>query len=231
MILKLKALLVDSLFVTLLAGCAGHSPSANAQSDRYPKHWWQPVPREGAPSWEILPQEAGPGEVILSKRNELGVLSNFTRAPFDFRGKHYEAVEGFWQMMLYPEDANDPRARTHGIHWQYSRDQVAKMVAFEAKRAGELAEKNMRAMGIDWVSFEGERFPYRAGKDGRQYQLIYAAMKEKLKQNGKVREILLQTGDLILRPDHHQEKDAPPSWLYNVIWMELRGKLQRGEQL
>ena len=32
-------------------------------------------PRHEAASWESLPQDAGPGEVILSKRNELGLLS------------------------------------------------------------------------------------------------------------------------------------------------------------
>ncbi len=40
----------------------------------YPQHWWTPAAKDGAPAWEILPQEAGPGEVILSKRNELGLL-------------------------------------------------------------------------------------------------------------------------------------------------------------
>jgi hypothetical protein len=40
----------------------------------YPAAWWAPVPRESAASWEILPQDAGPGEVILSKRTELGIL-------------------------------------------------------------------------------------------------------------------------------------------------------------
>jgi hypothetical protein len=37
------------------------------RSPRYPAHWWAPVSNEGAPEWEILPQEAAPGEVILSK--------------------------------------------------------------------------------------------------------------------------------------------------------------------
>ena len=92
------------LLVLLLAGC--HSPreeSSPAQSSqgnsRYPSHWWAPVPREGAPAWEILPQEAGPGEVILSKRNELGLLSNFAATPFTFHGQRYASLEGFWQMM------------------------------------------------------------------------------------------------------------------------------------
>ena len=66
--------------------------------------------KDGAPSWEILPQEARPGEVILSKRHELGLLSNFAPTPFTFHGKRYASLEGFWQMMLYPEGPGDPRA-------------------------------------------------------------------------------------------------------------------------
>ena len=99
----------------------------------YPARWWAPVSREGAPTWEILPQEAGPGEVIVSKRHELGLLSNFAATPFTFRGKHYASLEGFWQMMLYPEGPDDPRARFPGLTWAHTRDQVAQMTAFEAK--------------------------------------------------------------------------------------------------
>ena len=58
-----------------------------AHDSRYPAHWWTPISKEGAPAWEILPQEASPGEVILSKRNELGLLSNFAATPFTFKGK------------------------------------------------------------------------------------------------------------------------------------------------
>jgi hypothetical protein len=36
------------------------------------------------------------------------------------------------------------------------------MTGFEAKKAGELAEENMRKMNIDWVSFEGRHFVYRS---------------------------------------------------------------------
>jgi len=67
---------------------------------RYPAHWWAPVAEDQKASWEVLPQAARPGEVILSKRNELGILSNFAATPFTFRGKRYASVEGFWQMML-----------------------------------------------------------------------------------------------------------------------------------
>ena len=59
------------------------------------------------------------------------------------------------------------------------------------------------------------------------YRLIVAAMRAKLEQNPKVREILLKTGDLILRPDHIEEPDPPAEWLYFNIWMEIRSELQR----
>lgn len=86
-----------------------------SRDPRYPASWWTPVPKEKAASWEILPQEAGPGEVILSKRSELGLLSNFAATPFKFRGKKYASLEGFWQMMKYPEGPDDPRAKFVGL--------------------------------------------------------------------------------------------------------------------
>ena len=82
------------LILLILAGCHP-PPQPNRQDSPYPSRWWAAVPREGAPAWEILPQEAGPGEVILSKRNELGLLSNFAATPFTFRGQRYASLEGF----------------------------------------------------------------------------------------------------------------------------------------
>jgi len=194
---------------------------------RYPAHWWTPVIDPKQPDWEILPQEAGPGEVILSKRHELGLLSNFAPTPFVFHGKSYASLEGFWQMMKYPEDANDSRAKFPGIEWKCTRDQVAQMVSFEAKRAGDFGEENMKKMGITWVSFEGKHFEYWSAKPAEHYKLIVAAMWEKVKQNPEVNKVLLSTGDLILKPDHHQEPNAPAEWRYFEIWMQIRSELQK----
>jgi predicted NAD-dependent protein-ADP-ribosyltransferase YbiA (DUF1768 family) len=168
----------------------------------YPARWWTPVPEDWKASWEILPQAAKPGQVILSKRNELGILSNFAATPFTFRGQRYASVEGFWQMMLYPEGPGDPRARAPGIMWRHPRAEVSQMTAFDAKDAGTTAEENMRKMGIGWVTFEGQRIEYRSKTKGEHYCLIVAAMRAKLEQNPKVREMLLATGDLVLLPDH-----------------------------
>ena len=198
-----------------------------AQGDsRYPGHWWTPAAREGAPAWEILPQEAGPGEVILSKRNELGLLSNFAATPFMFRGQRYASLEGFWQMMLFPEGPADPRATFRGLTWKFTRAQVAQMTAFDAKDAGGLAEQNMKTMGITWVSFEGRRFDYRSATAGEHYRLIVEATREKVRQNPEVRNVLLATGDLVLKPDHHQEPDSPPEWRYYEILTSIRKELE-----
>jgi predicted NAD-dependent protein-ADP-ribosyltransferase YbiA (DUF1768 family) len=193
---------------------------------KYPARWWQPVPAEGAPAWEILPQAAKPGEVILSKRNELGLLSNFAATPFTFHGKRYASLEGFWQMMKYPEGASDPRASFPGVEWAYTREQVGQLTGFAAKGAGDLANTNMVKMGITWVSFEGKRMEYRPAHPGAHYQLIAAATREKVRQNPEVRRILLATGDLILKPDHYQEPNAPAAWRYYEILTQIRAELR-----
>lgn len=235
-------ILISTLLLGPMTGC--RSPQAKVLSanellaarTNYPAHWWAPVPTNGAPAWEILPQAAAPGEVILSKRHELGLLSNFAPTPFTFRGKRYASLEGFWQMMKYPENADDPRARwpsarSPGLTWAYTREQVAQLASFEAKHAGDLAEANMKTMGIGWVTFEGRQMDYRAAGQGEFYKLIVAATREKVRQNPEVQKVLLATGDLILKPDHHQETNAPAAWHYFEILSQIRTELQTNGKL
>ena len=225
-------LLTLAVLSLVFTGC--QSPRAAGRSaaellaarSNYPAQWWAPVPTNGAPTWEILPQEAGPGEVILSKRNELGLLSNFAATPFTFRGRRYASLEGFWQMMKYPESADDPRATFPGLAWPYTREQVGQMTAFEAKHAGDVAELNMKRMGITWVTFEGKRMEYKPAQPGEHYRLIVAATREKVRQNPEAIQILLGTGDLVLKPDHHQEPNAPAAWRYYEILTQIRSELQ-----
>ena len=208
---------------SLLIGC--RSPRVNPSAN-YPAHWWTPVPTNGAPAWEIFPQDAKPGEVILSKRNELGLLSNFAPTPFSFHGKRYASIEGFWQSLKYPEGDADPHAKFPGLKWAYTREQVMQLTSFEASKAGKLAEQNMKAMGITWVTFEGRQMEYPANERGEFYKLVVAATCEKVRQNPEVRKVLLATGDLILKPDHHQSPDSPPAWHYYEILTQIREELQ-----
>jgi hypothetical protein len=228
--LRLRHVIIAVVTLALLVqlnACKRATTTPQTDISRYPAHWWSPVAREGVPEWEILPQEALPGEVILSKRHELGLLSNFAPTPFVFHGKRYASIEGFWQMMLYPEDARDPRATFPELVWKYTRDEVAPMSSFEAKDAGTLAEENMKRMGIDWVSFEGRRFAYRPAEPGEHYRLIVEVTWEKVRQNPEVRKVLLSTGDLVLKPDHHQEPNPPAAWKYYEILTEIRSTLQK----
>jgi predicted NAD-dependent protein-ADP-ribosyltransferase YbiA (DUF1768 family) len=221
----LNPFLAVAWLVLLAAGCAAPRERV-ARRAGYPSHWWKEFPKDGAPGWEILPQEARPGEVILSKRNELGLLSNFAATPFTFRGQRYASLEGFWQMMKYPERSDDPRTQFPGLTWAYTREQVAQLTSFEAKRAGTFAEQNMKQMGINWVTFEGRRMEYKPAVPGEHYRLIAAATWEKVRQNPEVKKVLLATGDLILKPDHHQEPDAPAAWRYYEILTQIRSQLQ-----
>jgi hypothetical protein len=130
-------------------------------------------------------------------------------------------------MMKYPENGDDPRAKFPGVHWAYTRDQVAQLPGFEAKKAGALAGKNMRKMGITWVTFEGRRMEYMPATPGEHYRLIVAATWEKVRQNPDVKKVLLSTGDLVLKPDHHQGSNPPAAWRYYDILTEIRSQLQR----
>lgn len=208
------------LLLAWLLGCA------RPEVRPYPPGWWAPVPREQAASWEILPQDAGPGEVILSKRTELGLLSNFAPTPFTLDGGTYASVEGFWQMLKYPEGPDDERLRDPSVAWPHTREEVARMSGFEAKAAGTAANENMKKLGIRWVTYQGRRLDYSEKRKGEFYRLVRAAMQAKLEQNPEVRKVLRETGRLTLRPDHHQGPDAPPAWRYDAIWMELRAHLR-----
>ncbi len=214
----------------LVIGLCARLGAARAETN-YPAEWWKPVPRGQAASWEILPQDAGPGEVILSKRNELGLLSNFAATPFEFRGKRYASLEGFWQAMKYPEDADDPRAK---VERTYTREQVTQLTGFDSKRAGDAGSENMKKLGITWVSFEGKRFEYRPKESGlprsergEPYRLIVEATHAKVEQNPEVKRVLLATGNLVLKPDHRQEPSSPPAWRYYEILTGIRSELHR----
>ncbi len=191
----------------------------------YPSEWWAPVDPSTAPAWEILPQAAAEGEVILSKRTELGIFSNFAATPFIFEEKSYASLEGFWQMMKFPDDliSQDPR---NSYPWTLTREAVSQLTGFEAKEAGNEGSKVMKDLGINWVSYKGEQMPYRVLEKARHYDLILAATREKLAQTEGLKELLLKTGTLQLKPDHHQGEDTPPAWKYYEIWMLLRDELQ-----
>lgn len=196
----------------------------------FPDQWWPEIQDPKKPQWEILPQEAKAGEVILSKRTELGIFSNFAATPFEYRGKRYASIEGFWQATKYPESPTDERLSVPNIKWAFTRDQVEQLTGFDAKHAGDLANDNMKVLAIDWVTFETTKMIYRESGKSMFYNLIRGAMLAKYFQNREVCELLHKTGNLTLLPDH--KTDTPTAskpnpevlkaWQYHMIWMEIR---------
>lgn len=214
----MKHILLLFIFFPMMA-CA-----TQEKENGFPTHWWKPVPADELASWEIGPDEAREGEVILSKRNELGVLSNFADTPFEFEGKKYATLEGLWQSMKFPENRNDERFDQ--ANWPYKRSEVEQMQGFDAKKAGSFGSEVMKKMGINYVTYKGKKMTYRTSKKAHHHKIIKAAMIAKMKQNPKVLEVLLSTKHLILRPDHHTSPNDPPAWKYYQIWMDVRADLQ-----
>lgn len=212
----------------VLAGCV--SGGFTQSKDNYPNIWWQPVPEAELPSWEIPPQAAdrSKGEVVLSKRNELGQFSNLPASEFSMDGLKYASVEGLWQSLKYPESPSDERSRKD-LTWAYTRAQVRALSGFEAKKAGDLANANMKKLGIKWVTYQGRKIEYN-GKDQQvHYELILKACREKLKANPELIKLLLSTGNLTFLADHHQKPDSPPAYFYHEIYMRLRAELVSAE--
>lgn len=198
----------------VLASCQ----SANTQK-KYPQHWWAPIKGE-AHSWEITPDQVRAPQVILSKRNELGLLSNFAETPFELDGHYFQSIEGLWQSTKYPESDQDERWPL--ASWPFTRQQVERMSGFEAKRAGAFASQVMKFHNIKWVSFAGKKMVYRDPGKAEFYQLIYRATQAKVQQNPKVLKVLKATGGLELLPDHNQGLNLSPAWQYYKILQELR---------
>ena len=127
-------------------------------------------------------------------------------------------------MMKFPESTTDSRVFS-SLAWEETREEVSQEVGFKAKKLGDHGSKQMKHLGINWVTYKGEKLPYRVTHKGKHYKIIRRAMIAKLAQNPEVKKILLSTGSLKLRPDHKQE-NVPPAWMYATIWMELRSKIK-----
>jgi|SRR5579883_1493382 len=224
-------LLASGFWLPFLGGCASSDPPVQREPEKvvYPAAWFAPLTSgTHVYSWEITPDAAGPGEVILSKRTELGVFSNLGATPFELDGRRYGSVEGLWQSMYFPEGEDDPRSK---LGLGHTRAEVEAMSGFEAKKAGDDAKKALHAAGIDWISYGGRRFDAHGGASDQAYHLriIERATRAKVDQNPDVKKLLLATGELVLRPDHHQGENATPAYRYFEILMKIRTELRAGK--
>jgi len=227
---NLKKLSLFFFVLYFYLGCLhAHNRLSDIGVDGYPNSWWMTVPIDQIKSWEIPPHAADRSkeEVILSKRTELGIFSNLSESQFVLDGQSYASIEGLWQGMKYPEDSNDERLKDVTVTWPYTREQVYKMSGFEAKKAGDAANENMKKMGIKWITYQGEKIEYNSDKgQDKHYNIIYRASFEKVRQNPNIQSLLLKTNNLILKSDHIQQPNPKPAYLYFDIYMKIRNELK-----
>lgn len=212
-----------SLFICFLTlGCVSGQKAVS--SDTFPDAWWAPVPPDQVAGWEVPPQAAdrSKGEVVLSKRNELGQFSNLQKGEFYLDNQLYGSVEGLWQGMKYPETKDDERLKDPSVVWPYTRQQVYMMSGFEAKKAGDLANANMKKLGIKWLTYKGEKIEY-VGKDyEKHYEIILRASHAKLDADCHLTALLKSTGKLKFMADHKQSPDSRPAYKYHEIYQKIR---------
>jgi predicted NAD-dependent protein-ADP-ribosyltransferase YbiA (DUF1768 family) len=220
-----------AVVLVLLACGVARAEDVAAVRSGYPAEWFAPLP-EGtkAASWEITPDAAKAGEVILSKRTPLGVFSNFAATPFELDGKKYASIEGLWQSLYYPEDEKDPRFAAG--KWPRTRAEVEQLTAFVAKGAGNDARKILEPARLFYMSYKGRKFePYGSDDDQKFHRaLMERATRAKVEQNASVKDLLLKTGDLKLRPDHDQGPKATPAYRYFEILEDLRAEYRRASR-
>ncbi len=200
--------------------------SLSAFAQEFPSDWWRTVPREDAASWEILPQDALPGEVILSKRTELGFFSNFGATPFELDGLSYASVEGLWQALKYPDPQNPNDPRLAITEWPHTRAEVMAMNGFDAKDAGTAAGEIYKKYKLKNVSYGPHFFDYKdyAAGSALHLDIITRALRAKLDQNPGLWDLLLKTKCLILKPDHKVGGNDPAAYKYFDLFMQLRAE-------
>jgi predicted NAD-dependent protein-ADP-ribosyltransferase YbiA (DUF1768 family) len=134
----------------------------------------------------------------------LKLASNFAHTPFVLDGLDYASIEGFWQGLKFPDEAD--------------RRRLAAMHGSAAKDAG------FYAPASETVLFGGERI--RVGT-WDHWQLMERASMAKFSQHEGAREALLSTGK---RPLVHQvrpDSKSIPGVIMAEIWTRIRARLQR----
>ena len=144
-----------------------------------------------------------PINITSRSPGELRLVSNFAAAHFVLDGLDYASVEGFWQGLKFPEEAD--------------RRRLAALVGSKAKDAGYYAPKS--------DAFTYARATVRVGT-WDHWQLMEKACAAKFEQCEAARAALLSTGK---RPLVHQVKRdsrSIPGVIMADIWMRIRAGIQ-----
>jgi predicted NAD-dependent protein-ADP-ribosyltransferase YbiA (DUF1768 family) len=135
----------------------------------------------------------------------LRLISNFAHTPFGFDDKSYASIEGFWQGLKFPDEADRRRlALLHGS---------------EARDAGYHAPES------DTLMYDGENV--RVGTYAH-WRLMEKACRAKFAQHAAAREALLSTRNRPLVHQVRRDSRKIPGVIMAAIWMRIRERLLRG---
>ena len=134
------------------------------------------------------------------------LISNFAPTPFELDGRVYASVEGFWQGLKFPKEAD--------------RRRIAELYAGTAKRAGEAA------VPAETFEYEGERI--HPGTHAH-WKLMERACRAKFSQNDDARSALLATGTRPITHVMRRDSTTIPGAIMAEIWMRIRQRLRQAE--
>jgi hypothetical protein len=145
-----------------------------------------------------------PVNITSQAPEPLRLASNFAHTPFELDGLRYESIEGFWQGLKFPGEAD--------------RRRLAALRGSEARDAG------YHALDADTFVYGGDTL--RVGTYDH-WRLMERACRAKFAQHAAAREALLSTCG---RPLVHQVKrDSKniPGVIMAEIWTRIRDRLRR----
>jgi len=134
----------------------------------------------------------------------LRAISNFAHAPFMLDGLSYASIEGFWQGLKFPDEAD--------------RRRVAALYGGEAKTAGSSAP------AADRVTYRGESI---AVGTWAHWRLMERACEAKFEQNAEARHALIATGTRPLVHRVKRDSRTIPGVIIAQIWTRTRARLAK----
>ena len=144
-----------------------------------------------------------PMNITSRSPGTLKMISNFAEAHFVLDGTEYASVEGFWQGLKFPGEAD--------------RRRLAALYGSAAKDAGYYAPKS------DVIVYAGQHV--RAGT-WDHWQLMERACIAKFEQCEAARVALLSTGKRPLVHQMRRDSRNIPGVIMADIWMRIRANLQ-----
>jgi len=131
--------------------------------------------------YRFLPENDGIDHINVYSRGKTlagRMLTNFAATPFTMHGRRFASAEGFYQSMLFNDQA--------------TRLQIASTTGREAKRWGKKAHVTPGDMVLLW---DGRQAPYASEEF---YAEAMRGVRCKFEQNPEIAELLVATGDLPL---------------------------------